>query len=349
MKVNWKTSQPILGTVPQQAPPVFVGDRLLFYALLDESTPFDHTTTVELVSKRREQPLGVVRIDHIPSVLTAPTVTRLAAKALLRELQHASSSTPNERLVDLSIKYGILCPHTAFIGLEKRLNADAESNAVMELREVPITLGPSSTNRFRRSQFDIDSVNNIMRGNIAMVLERDEILDTLACRSADLCMSARQFRSTASTCKRKSGISFGSILQPVVGYVSSFFARKTDSESEKDLALGWPTTGQQLVERIIERQQYDGLWTLTEEDALQLTGKPLTHFSSSVLDTVDTGHRQLAMATAIVIAVLEKRCAASRTLWQVISNKARQQLTVLCQDDQTKVQQLVQDMRDQLI
>ena len=67
---------------------------------------------------------------------TSQTITRLAAKAILRELQHTSKNTPKELLIDLSIKYGILCPYTAFIGVEKQLDADKESNTNMELREI---------------------------------------------------------------------------------------------------------------------------------------------------------------------------------------------------------------------
>ncbi|CAF1013391.1 unnamed protein product [Rotaria sordida] len=46
--IKWNINQRILHKIPEHAPPVFVGDRLLFYALLDETMSFDHTTTVEL-------------------------------------------------------------------------------------------------------------------------------------------------------------------------------------------------------------------------------------------------------------------------------------------------------------
>ncbi|CAF2536068.1 unnamed protein product [Rotaria sp. Silwood2] len=51
LKLN--TNQRILHKVPEHAPPVFVKDRLLFYALLDETMPFDHTTTTYWFSSYR--------------------------------------------------------------------------------------------------------------------------------------------------------------------------------------------------------------------------------------------------------------------------------------------------------
>ncbi|CAF2984736.1 unnamed protein product [Rotaria sp. Silwood2] len=51
--VKLNTNQRILDKVPEYAPPVFVGDRLLFYALLDETMPFDHTTTTYWFSSYR--------------------------------------------------------------------------------------------------------------------------------------------------------------------------------------------------------------------------------------------------------------------------------------------------------
>ncbi|CAF5101962.1 unnamed protein product, partial [Rotaria sp. Silwood1] len=87
-----------------------------------------------------QQPIGLARIDHVPSVLGSQFVMRLAAKALLRELWNDQKTIDKELLVNISIKYGILCPYTAFIGVERRFNTNNESNIDMKLREVPIMI-----------------------------------------------------------------------------------------------------------------------------------------------------------------------------------------------------------------
>ncbi|CAF4613341.1 unnamed protein product [Rotaria sp. Silwood2] len=146
-------------SVPTKLPPVYTNDRLIIYALAeDSSVTFDHNSNVELYTDQHS--LSKCTIDHIPNVTSAGTIARLAAKALILELQHAkiprksiagsmqprfqhlqsSTTTDDEketlkkRIIELSLKHQILCPYTAFIGVEKRTNV---SNAEMVLREVP--------------------------------------------------------------------------------------------------------------------------------------------------------------------------------------------------------------------
>ena len=153
---------------PTQSPPVYLNDRLIVYALTkDQTIPFDHNSSVELQTKSDHRSLGVAKIDSIPNVANNQTIARLAAKALILELQHAKSQkatsgsmqsrfkglmasneesnetssdekTTKQHIIDLSLKYNILSPHTAFIGIEKRINN--ASNVDMVLREVPIEI-----------------------------------------------------------------------------------------------------------------------------------------------------------------------------------------------------------------
>jgi hypothetical protein len=366
--VKWNTSQRILHKVPERAPPVFVGDRLLFYALFDETTPFDHSTTVELFAGVQQQSIGLARIDHVPPVLGSQAITRLAAKALLRELSNAQETIDKESLVNLSIKYGILCPHTAFIGVEKRLNANSESNANMELREVPIMINKSSSNLAYQTLL----VNQLMAGqhDIISRIECSVVTcDNVMVDSANLQLAAAYQR------QRRFSARLSSITQPVASFVSSLFTKigtqKHDTPTNSDLVtnptcsnidqslynsnssnnqtkeVAWPTDEQKLVDRFIELQQYDGLWMLTADDVKQLTGKPLTTFSSSIVENAEKTRQQLIIITAIVIIILETRCSSLKTLWQALSNKAYKRLKELLGGDETQLEQLMKDIRDQ--
>ncbi|CAF0897377.1 unnamed protein product [Adineta steineri] len=376
ISAKWQTNQKVLYSVSEHLSSVFVGDRLLFYALLDESIPFDDKTTVELISKQYQEPLSVVSIEHAMSNCSPQTITRLAAKAILSQFQHVSKNTPKELLVDLSIKYGILCPYTAFIGVERRLDANNESNIDMELREIAIMPGPKyqrllsssqsyrsssmSSARFNSLQSQVDDVTNVMRANINLALTRGDMLDTLEYQADLLSCNSLKFHHNASQLKRKSSMGFGSLFGLVVNFASSFFTQKdvvpqmaatsiTDNQSQQDRAIDWPTDEQQLVERFIDRQQYDGLWMLTENDVKQLTSKSLVDFSSSVLDTVEKKNQQLIITTILAIVILEMRCVSSKTLWQTLSNKAQKRLLELLSGDQTKLEQYIKCIRDQLI
>jgi hypothetical protein len=339
---------------------------------------FDHTTTVELFAGAQQQAIGLARIDHVPPVLDAQTIMRLAAKALIRELSDAQKSTDRESLVNLSIKYGILCPHTAFIGVEKRLNTNSESNANMELREVPIMIHTSAQG-FRHLSSSIfyqtNQVISTMRGiNIDQILARAQNLSALTERADCLSIDSACFYKTAS---RRSTVSssVGSIMQPVVGFVSSLFTKKKTQNHETPIdsastvhrkrsstdqssynlsstnsqitEIAWPTDEQKLVDRLIELQQYDGLWMLTADDVKQLTGKSLTAFSSSAIENIEKDRRELIITTAIVIVVLETRCSSMKTLWQALSNKANKRLKELLGGDEAKFEQLMKDIRDQ--
>ncbi|CAF3246697.1 unnamed protein product [Rotaria sp. Silwood2] len=203
--VKWNTNQRILHKVPEHAPPVFVGDRLLFYALLDETMPFDHTTTVELFTGIQQQPIGLARVDHVPSVLGSQLVMHLAAKALLRELSDDQKTIDKELLVNISIKYGILCPYTAFIGVERRLDVNSESNVDMELREVSImisktcresvtrfrALSSTSSLRYQSLSSDINRLKMDMCCNIESIAQRDNDLSIIIDHCCELDTSSK--------------------------------------------------------------------------------------------------------------------------------------------------------------
>jgi hypothetical protein len=169
VQVKWHLGTVVTTSVPTKTPPVYVSDRLIVYALVDDkSTAFDHNSSVEL--KTEQHRLGEAKVIQIPSVGNNEMIARLAAKALILELQHAklpssaqkknkgslqtrfqehhqttasnnddeiAKETTKKRIIELSLKYNILSPHTAFVGIEKRVNA---SNADMVLREVPIQI-----------------------------------------------------------------------------------------------------------------------------------------------------------------------------------------------------------------
>ncbi|CAF2732235.1 unnamed protein product [Rotaria sp. Silwood2] len=384
--VKWNTNQHILHKVPEHAPPVFVGDRLLFYALFDETMPFDHTITAGLFTDTQQQPIGLAHIDHVPSVLSSQLVMHLAAKALLRELLNDQKAIDKELLVKISNKYGILCPYTAFIGVERRLNANSESNIDMELREVPIMISktsgkpisrfrafsPMPSQRLQTLRHDIDSVVSVMQRN--MFLSRGERLDDLEYHCSTLQANASRFSKAVSQEKAFS-VNIGSIFQPAINFVSSLFTKKStkniaassdlkpasystnddvdqslnssNSSNSQTSKIIWPADEQKLVDRFIELQQYDGLWILTTDDVNQLTGKSLTIFSSSIIEKLEKNIQQLIITTVIVMILLETRCLTLKTLWQALSNKAYKRLKELLDGDESKIEQLMKDIRDQ--
>ncbi|CAF1345512.1 unnamed protein product, partial [Rotaria sordida] len=161
VKVKWNIpslTSSKLQTIPTIIPPVYANDRLLFYALV-ESDQFNHSTTVELWNHDETVQLGLARIDHIPETTddnNNQLITHLAAKALIQEITHSKelqAGSQQTRLqqnieddrkkqaIAISLKYNILCPHTAFIGIETRTDSSGKNaNSNMVLREIPIEI-----------------------------------------------------------------------------------------------------------------------------------------------------------------------------------------------------------------
>jgi hypothetical protein len=190
VQVKWRLGTVATTSVPTKTPPVYVSDRLIVYALVDDkSTAFDHNSSVEL--KTEQHRLGEAKVIQIPSVGNNEMIARLAAKALILELQHAklpssaqkkskgslqtrfqehhpttasnnddeiAKETTKKRIIELSLKYNILSPHTAFVGIEKRVNA---SNADMTLREVPIQISADDQHLASYSQMHFPAASSI--------------------------------------------------------------------------------------------------------------------------------------------------------------------------------------------
>ncbi|CAF1387455.1 unnamed protein product [Rotaria sp. Silwood1] len=96
-------------SAPRRSPPVYVNDRLIVYGLVDDdkTIPFDHNPLVELQTEYDHHRLAMAKIDRVPSVSDNRTIVRLAAKALILELQHnkfpTRSGSMQERFDGLSM------------------------------------------------------------------------------------------------------------------------------------------------------------------------------------------------------------------------------------------------------
>ncbi|CAF0735625.1 unnamed protein product [Didymodactylos carnosus] len=162
VRIKLNLDSTLINVVPTSSPPVFINDRLIVYGILNNNkmTSFDHEVNFELYSEQHR--LCEAKVNRIPNVSSDGMIARLAAKALILELQHSKLSSSNknelteaqqteasneeikmtkeqikEKIIEISLKHNILSPYTAFVGVEKRVNA---SNANLVLREVPIDI-----------------------------------------------------------------------------------------------------------------------------------------------------------------------------------------------------------------
>ncbi|CAF3940942.1 unnamed protein product [Adineta steineri] len=355
VQVKWNLETTPIITIPMKTPLVYVNDRLIVYALADHSSiKFDHHSRVELTSAQHR--LGEAKVTQIPNVSSNETIARLAAKALILELQHhklpsstqktntgslqarfqehhnddeTTKETTEKRIIELSLKYNILSPHTAFVGVEKRLNA---SNADMVLREVPIQISADDqhllthyqmysnsymlTPMFDTSQWCPDDLGVTLTNLRSQPLLDEECYYQLSPESA----SNKRLRDDDEVYEDNS-------CQLRIDNVP---AQTTDISLMND---------ENIVRYLIDKQKFDGSWQLDENDIQRLTGKPMTTFQQIANNEV--------LISAIVISILEVRFASLSSMWHGIVQKARKHLLDCLGKDTNKLNTLLENIRQQ--
>ncbi|CAF1033410.1 unnamed protein product [Adineta steineri] len=389
---KWNLGTPVQ-TAPTQLPPVYVNDRLIVYGLLEDKTvPFDHNSSVELQIGSDHRSIGMAKINHIPSVSSNETIARLAAKALILELQHAklpssntktgstqarfqelqkametkeeqmetsSEETTKQRIITLSLKYNILSPHTAFVGIEKRTNT---SNTDMILREIPIQISADDQHLQRSGSGRGFGGLGLGRGGACRhrKILRDPVIprsgNPIVTRSVTSSATAHVSNSSLVLSKKKQRRvgettvnQHYSVLLSAEASVSdeddadalsdTLLKRKKKTSSIKEI---WPSNDDDVVRHLIDKQKFDGLWDLDSQAVQNLTGKTLAEFLQN-----NSQIEQQVLISAIVVVVLETRFASLRTMWHGIVQKARKRLVDLLGSDRTILHQLLENIQKQ--
>ena len=407
---------------PKQTPPVYANDRLIIYALTnDRTTPFDHSSSVELVVEGGDDDrlLGVAKVNQIPSVAENQTISRLAAKALILELQHEklppttkkpnvgstqarfqhlSATTDAEKLevdthtneqirkqhiIDLSLKYNILSPHTAFVGIEKRING---SNADMDLREVPIQISvddqhllnrpqpmmfaASSAASFRGSRDDDSDRNAAFKRQ----QELDRIAHKMACRSLETAFAKykeekrrefehailkQQKRYAAELAKfkeRERRETEHAKLKEQERRDMEMRISRSESSSNNEIKEQSTTMFSRIFSRInpwssSDQQIVRDLINKVKFDGLWNADdsivKSLTGKSLSTFQSTNANVNDEILTSVIIILVLESRFSDLKSLWHDVVQKARKRINDLLKKDSVDYDQLAENIRKQ--
>jgi len=260
----------------------------------------------------------------------------------------SDEKTTTQRIIDLSLKYNILSPHTAFIGIEKRTNA---SNADMVLREVPIEISdddqhllishqslllcaaPTSASGFGGSICTKRRVVNrsrLMKSHYMLVDGLDSDSDT---SDADILTETNLILNATLP-----QLNFPSTLSDECKEERQSISVNI---SQKDNIL--PSDDQDIVRYLINKQMFDGRWNLDSDIIEKLTGKDILELR---LQNMDIDGQLLN--SVIVILILETRFSAFSSLWYGVVKKARNRIIELFGKDSNRIDQLFNDVRNQL-
>jgi len=286
-RLEWHGLDNVGQQAPKTIPPLYINDRVLVYQLFDGDKISEKEIRADLmVGNHRLDTFTLPRVDDKPR----STMRRLAAKALIQELQHSKSDVTSElnnatkeEIIKLSLSYQILSPYTAFVGVEKNRSDNNDSHP-SQVRYVPIPLTHSE------SMSDVPVVG---------------------------------FHSLPSG-TRAGGGGGGGGGWGLGAAVSADYEGDTVQGEFEVMTTTFPTMPSQSDDRVrqfIDRQSFNGAWILTDKDVAHFTdGKSLSAIKV-------TGKRSRDMiTTALAIAILESKYSGEMQLWKAVVNKARQEL-----------------------
>ncbi|CAF1999912.1 unnamed protein product [Rotaria magnacalcarata] len=353
IRIQWNLGIPI-ETVPNRLSPAYLNDRLIIYALTnDQKIELNSKSSIEIRSDQSYYRLGIADADRITN--NTQMIARLAAKALILELEHCKIRRKNfkqvrfeniddqsnrtkedfkQRIIDLSLRYNILSPYTTFIGIEKCLN---DSN---NLREVPIQI--SMTNqKFQSANSEFENIlsdtHDVYKYSSPTSINQRFEEKKVACAERSNEHSLMK-PSTLSDNKCQSYYEEHAKSNRMPLSTTDESGSFTSLNTKEFRSLG----GKNRVQYLINKQQSDGLWNFdaNRKTINDLTGKPLAMFQSSEIN----GNTQI-LVTAIVIISFEVKFMEFRSLWEDAVEKARQRLITLLNNDWKQLVTLFRHIR----
>ena len=307
VRVQWNLGIGV-ESIPNQLPQAYLNDRLIVYALANnQSILLTSKSSIEIRTDQSYYRLNIADSDRIRT--TNQMIERLAAKALIVQLEHNKYPSTNsktvrfqhidngsdfaenqilgtkqqrkQRIIDLSLKYNILSPYTVFVGIEKHLTR-------ITSHEIPITTSVQS-----------------------LIYTVDRPIED----------SMPALRYTTST------------------RFDTSLLQDTHADQHENIAS---TNSISVIDHLIQNQNTDGLWYFASNNELieDLTGKPLAAFKTS-----DPYYDESIVVAAIIVVQLELEFAALRSIWEDMVEKARRRLIDLLHNNWKEIVILFRDIR----
>eukprot|EP00727_Mastigamoeba_balamuthi_P001093 m51a1_g10981 hypothetical protein (824) ;mRNA; r:295828-299170 len=136
LALNWGTVK--AQQAPRVLPQLFNGSRMIVYGFLDAaSAPGPVTLSGRIGQQAISETVEIT--GDAASGPEAQHILKLAARSALRDLEESNGSPDEAKCaaVAMSLRYGVLCKHTSFVAVERRVGAAAGES--MAQRNVTVT------------------------------------------------------------------------------------------------------------------------------------------------------------------------------------------------------------------
>jgi hypothetical protein len=322
--VDWgqRGATPASDTVP----PVFDGERLVVYALVDDPKAGTATLTGTLAGRAVN-----VEVPVDPNrALAGDMLATLAARARIRTLEERgeylesrgslqrrgrTAAKAAAEIAALGVRFQLCSRETSFVAIEHR---ETPADGRAELRRVPVALTSGWGGLREQPARAVSSP-----ASAAPMASASMTTAAWLGHSAPYGGDSAEARSGAGPFDRAFGESFEGTLDADAAPSDSRHCGMAWVPREEPLE---PAHAPRDLDRLVALQSADGSWDLTPEFA-EIIGRSVDELEADLRGA--PGGRVVArrvLATSLALEWLERDAAAERAEWEMLAEKARRWL-----------------------
>ena len=285
---------------PQNLPPIFSGEKLVVYAVIQSKPPLKESKSFAILSGNM---MGEKQDHKVPFTLDSsaaapslPVVHHLAAKALIADWE--SEYKEKKSIVDLSIESSVISSHTAFIAIDEE-SSEPVSGA-MKTYDIRAQLCSSELGRL---SFGSDASSDDYYIELEDGMEEEEELRHLEAEKGELCEGELEYELASWS----EGEGQERVLKQRM--------EKVDEQAATDRIAGLTT-----LTNLVTAQQVNGSWVLNASLA-QLMGNSLQDLESAC--PIEMKEEVAGVwATVLAVSLLRARYSSQQDEWELIAMKA---------------------------
>ena len=320
-------------SAPSSVPSIFVGERLIIYAILDrQSSPL---TEPQEGSICLSGDLLGAKVEHdmkfqVPvsvskeSESQVSTIHHLAAKKLIKEMElHSNRGNSNAELIQLSCDSNVICSQTAFIAIDEERKEPVKGS----FETWDILAECDEEEDLMSSGFWMSS----MVGSAPAprnVLSKNSAKKKMKKEKAALSKKHSQPVAAANVvpCSRPSkSLPLKYQRDEYANLSASPPTRKLLGSTPTRLSLSTPpsysvSTSDSSLSTIIDLQLANGSWEMSK-DLADVIGKPTTKIQESC-PVACKGNMSAIWATIIVLSYLQLQQSSFKDEWELVALKA---------------------------
>ena len=303
---------------PQNLSPIFNGEKLVVYAVVQSKAPFKEYKCVAIL---RGEVLGKEQMYTVPFTFDSTTVApslpvihHLAAKALIADWE--SERKEKKSIVDLSIESSVISSYTAFIAVDEE-NSEPVSSA-MKTYDVTAKQRSYSSDESSEDDMSFEDEEEEEEGLSRRIVPSSEELEEEIEEEMQVPLRKGKVKRVErdELCEGELDYELASGSEGE----GQERALKQRMEREEKQASADKITGLTALANLITAQQVNGSWTLNSLLA-QHIGKSLTVLESAC-PIERNGTAASVWATVLAVSLLRARYSTQEDEWELIAMKA---------------------------